>query len=109
MPVYPCVNVRFSWSPISQRPHPGCPRRRSGSPKNAPDDETVSIDDVIIVIILNAGAARGPNPSSNARVWARLCTARPGGLRERNPLLPDGAHFVPGKQTLIFDVCNATG
>jgi hypothetical protein len=38
--------------------HPGCPRRRSGSLKNAPDDETVSIDDVIIVIILSAGATR---------------------------------------------------
>src|SRR5262249_43446766 len=44
--------------PISQRPHPGCPRRRFCFLKNAPDAESASIDDVIIVITLSAGATR---------------------------------------------------
>jgi hypothetical protein len=55
---YPCVNVRFLVVPISQRPHPGCPRRRFGSLKNAPDNKSVSTDDVVIVIALSAGATR---------------------------------------------------
>src|SRR5262249_46270548 len=44
--------------PISQRPHPGCPRRRFCYLKNAPDDESASIDDVIIIITLSVGATR---------------------------------------------------
>ena len=38
-----------------------------------------------------------------------LLTRRPVGLLELCSFLPDGTHFVPGKQTLHFDVCNGTG
>src|SRR6266508_6257298 len=44
--------------PVSQRPHPWCPRRRCGGLKNAPDDDSVSTDDIVIVIALSAGATR---------------------------------------------------
>src|SRR6266567_5660075 len=44
--------------PVSQRPHPRCPRWRCGGLKNAPDDHSVSTDHVIIVIALSAGATR---------------------------------------------------
>ena len=33
----------------------------------------------------------------------------PVGFLKLYHFLPDGAHFVPGKQALIFDVCNAIG
>jgi hypothetical protein len=43
--------------PVSQRLHPGCPRRRCGG-LNAPDDDSVRTDDIVIVIALSAGATR---------------------------------------------------
>jgi hypothetical protein len=55
------------------------------------------------------GLARRPDPNSNARLWTSLFTGRPVGFLELYPFLPDGAHFVPGKQALIFDVRNAIG
>ena len=36
-----------------------------------------------------------------------LLTGRTVRLLELCSFLPDGTHFVPGKQTLHFDVCNA--
>src|SRR5262249_21662662 len=60
--------------PVSQRPHPGCSNsRRCGGLKIAPDDHSVSTDDVIIVIALSASAPRsilaeqevGPRPHSS--------------------------------------------
>jgi hypothetical protein len=43
---------------VSQRPHPGCPYRRCGRLKDAPDDDSVRTDDVVILIALSAGANR---------------------------------------------------
>jgi hypothetical protein len=60
-------------------------------------------------LLPDAGQTRRPDPNSNARLWTSLFTGRPVGFLELYPFLPDGAHFVPGKQTLIFDVCNAIG
>jgi hypothetical protein len=45
-----------------------------------------------------------PDPNSNARLWTSLFTGRPVGLLELYSFLPNGTHFVPGKQTLHFDV-----
>jgi hypothetical protein len=45
-----------------------------------------------------------PDPNSNGRLWTSLFTGRPVGLLELYSFLPDGAHFVPGKQPLHFDV-----
>jgi hypothetical protein len=44
--------------PVSERSQPGCPDRRCGRLKNAPDDDSVRTDDVVIVIALSAGATR---------------------------------------------------
>ena len=55
-----CCRISVSRSvlviPVSQRPHPGCPYRRCGRHKNAPDDHSVSPDDVVIVIAFSTGA-----------------------------------------------------
>jgi hypothetical protein len=67
------------------------------------DGRAVALD---VLIESNAGTGRGDQTQTRT---LGLFTGRPVGFLELYPFLPDGAHFVPGKQTLIFDVCNAIG
>ena len=64
------------------------------------DGRAIALD-MLIEPDAGAGAETGRNSS--------LLTGRPVGFLELYPFLPDSAHFVPGKQPLIFDVCNAIG